>query len=236
MKKLLALFMVLVVSGCSASVNLEKAKFKKSLQEKSDTLDKMIGHWEHDFDGCSYGLSIGEEQEFSLWCACGSPVGNSDLVEYYIYDDESKLFYLYGGDKKFVETMEVELISENELKLDGDLFKKDLPGEDDDEEDLFDISKQNPSEVYDTIKGEWKTEEIDFCDSLTVKLSEDHIYTQICACGECVNHKNYYIYDEETEFLDLYNIDEKTLWMSSRVEIITEDEVEFGGDVYKRIK
>ena len=235
MKKLLALFMVLILAGCSSSVNLEKAKFKKSLQQKSETLDKMIGRWEHDFDGCAYGLRIEKNQEYSLWCACGSPVGNSDLVEYYIYSEEENLFYLYGEDKKFVEALKVELLSENELKLDGDVYKRVIPGQSNDDEDLFDISKQNPSEVYDIIKGEWKREEIDYCDSLVMTLSEDHIYTEICACGECINYKNYYIYNEE-EFLDLYDLDEKTYGSGVRIEVISNDEINFGGEIYKRIK
>ena len=131
MTKTLALIMVIALMGCSSPNNngdLSKSKFNKSLQKDSEALESMLDHWEYDFDGCAYELVLDENQEFSLWCACGNPVGNSDLVEYFIYDEEEKLFYLYGEDKKFVETMKGELISENELKLDGDIFERVIPG------------------------------------------------------------------------------------------------------------
>ena len=127
MKKAPILLISAILAGyffLGNNTSLSKAKFKKSLQKASEAHEMMIGRWEYAFDGCAYNLNIKENQEFSLWCACGSPVGNSDLVEYYIYDDEKKLFYLYGDDKKFVETMKGELLSENELMLDGDLFKR----------------------------------------------------------------------------------------------------------------
>lgn len=122
MKKIFVILMAMILIGCSAPKELNEVKFKKSLQVPSETLDKMVGRWEYDFEDCAYGLRIGENQEFSLWCACGSPVGNSDLVEYFIYDEEKKIFYLYDCDRKFVETMRGALISENELRLDGDVF------------------------------------------------------------------------------------------------------------------
>lgn len=239
MKKILALIMVLTLVGCSApgkEVNLSKTKFKKSLQKNSEVLEMMVDRWEYDFDGCAYELVIEKNQEFSLWCACGNPVGNSDLVEYFVYDEEEKLFYLYGPDRKFVETMKGELISENELKLDGNVFERVIPGKID-EEDLFDISKQEPSEKLDIIKGEWECiEEIDYCDSLTVLVGEDHKYTEICACGEHVHFEKYYIYDEEEEWLILYETDDKTEYGGTRAAIISEDEANFGGNLCRRKK
>lgn len=238
MKRILTLLIVFMLTGCSLLGNensLSKEKFKKSLQKDSEALEMMIGEWEYEFDGCAYELVIEENQEFSLWCACGSPVGNSDLVEYYIYDDEKKLFYLYGEDKKFVETMKGEIVSENELMLDGNLFKRNIPGLVD-EDDLFDASKQEPSEVYDTIIGKWESAEGERSCTYILTLDKDGKYTEKCVCGEHSAYENYFIYDEETEMIDLYNLDSKMIYMSSRVEIISEDEVKIGGDLFKRIK
>lgn len=238
MKKIFILLMVFVLVGCSllgCKDSLSKAKFDESLQKDSEALEMMIGEWEYDFDGCAYGLDIGENQEFSLWCACGSPVGNSDLVEYYIYDDEKKLFYLYGEDGKFVEKMKGELISENELMLDGDRFIR-RNSEVDVEDDLFDASKQNPSEVYYTIIGSWESLEGERICTYTSSFDEDGNYTEKCACGEHPHYERYFIYNEESEMIDFYDIDSKMLYMCSRVEIISKDEAEISGDLYKRVK
>lgn len=93
-------------------------RFDIDKQQPSKNLDILCsGRWEYDFDGCSYVLRMHDNGEFINYCACGSPAGYSDLVEYYLYDDKTGTLYLYDCDKVYVGKGEVTEIHETEVTI-----------------------------------------------------------------------------------------------------------------------
>lgn len=96
----------------------ERKPFDPENQEPSANLDILTsGTWEYDFDGCCYVLSLYDDQTFSNYCRCGSPVGASDLVEYYIYNDKNKTIKLFDSDGKYITSGKFSFIKEDSLKL-----------------------------------------------------------------------------------------------------------------------
>ena len=100
------------------SVDVDYDEFDLSKQKSSENLDILTsGEWEYGGWGCAYVLIMGKDGKFSNWCACGSPAGYSDMVEYYLYDDDTKIIYLYDSEKQLIGEGEVLSISEDEVTI-----------------------------------------------------------------------------------------------------------------------
>ena len=112
MKRLFSLLVLICVACCFAGCSDETIK-----QKPSETFDMMVGSWEYDFEDCAYSLRFEENGEFSNSCACGSPVGDSDLVETFVYDDSTKNIYLYGPDKELVSTGKLESVDDTTITV-----------------------------------------------------------------------------------------------------------------------
>ena len=114
----LSIVIIVLSCFCACGGKDDFEVYKPKLQKQSDNLDIMTSsRWVYDFEGCSYVLRMSEEGEFTNYCACGSPAGYSDLIEYYIYDDETKTIYLYNSDKKLEGKGKVMEISKDKLVI-----------------------------------------------------------------------------------------------------------------------
>ena len=113
-------------------IDEEFIEYNSKIQKPSANLDILVSkEWEYDFDGCNYTLRMYKDGEFSNWCGCGSPAGYSDMVEYYIYDDETKILYLYDYEKMYIGQGLVEDISKDKvtIKKYGQVCKYEAVGE-----------------------------------------------------------------------------------------------------------
>lgn len=116
MRKRMVLFLlVITVLLCFCACRGYEV-YRPRLQKPSDNLDILTANsWEYDFESCAYTLSMRENGEFSNSCACGSPVGDSDIIEHYIYDDETKKLYLYDYEDKCIDEYEFLEISKDKI-------------------------------------------------------------------------------------------------------------------------
>ena len=125
---LLAAFVCLLVS---CSDNGEKSdgipekytELDLDNQKPSESFDLLTSCvWEYEAESCTYILGMGANGAFINYCTCGEPVGNSDLTETFIYDDETSSVYLYDNDGKCIVKGTVKKLNDTSLTL--DLFGK----------------------------------------------------------------------------------------------------------------
>ena len=112
MKKIIAFFLVLTIgvslSACGQTKEEYYQTFDIEKQEPSANLDILTsGEWEYSFPGCSYTLRMYKDGSFVNFCGCGSPAGYGDLVEHFLYDDETKTIYLYDEEDICIGTGKV---------------------------------------------------------------------------------------------------------------------------------
>lgn len=116
MKKNVIFASALLIFSLCIMVSCSSNSYDPSNQKPSENLDILTsGTWQYDFEGCGYTLRLYDNGEFSNYCNCGSPVGDSDLAEYYIYNDDEKKLYLYDSDGKQITEGNIESISRDTL-------------------------------------------------------------------------------------------------------------------------
>ena len=140
-KKFLAVLLVITMTfaflgGCTYSKEKEVAEkplneqakedgiseeffeYDSKNQKPSDNFDILTSNrWEYDFDDCAYVLTLKDNGEFSNYCACGSPAGYGDMIEHYIYDDETKTLYFYDYEKLYIGQGLVHEISSDKVVI-----------------------------------------------------------------------------------------------------------------------
>ena len=95
MKKIVAvigLLSFLLLIGCEAET--ENAMSEKTNTEKNYPECLTKHDWIH-YANCEETISFGEDGSYCYYCACGNPVGNSDLFDSYQYDEDSEEITLY---------------------------------------------------------------------------------------------------------------------------------------------
>ena len=110
---IIAMFFV----GCSTGQNID--------EEVDYSAYNFAGvKWTRDAECDIESLSFLTNGEFRYSCACGNPVNDSDVVESYTYDDETKMFTLNCYEEIDGMVTEIELIS-----CDGEKLELDFDGE-----------------------------------------------------------------------------------------------------------
>ena len=113
----LSCILVMLFAGCSAGENL----------------DKEVDYSEYNFSGVQWTrdaecdietLRFLPNGEFRYYCACGNSVNDSDVVESYSYDDESKIFTLNCYEEIDEMITEIGLVN-----CDGEKLELDFDGE-----------------------------------------------------------------------------------------------------------
>ena len=105
-------------TGCSDSGNTKSGKPKPGEQKQSENYEILVsGKWECETDVCTYMLYLDEDGTFSNYCGCGEPVGDADIVEFYVYDAESGKIYLYDSDEKYISKGKIKVLSEDEIEV-----------------------------------------------------------------------------------------------------------------------
>ena len=96
-----------------------KSVYDRRNQKASANYDILTSNeWEYDFGGCAYELEMSKDGRFINYCACGSSIDYSDLIEYFIYDDDKKVIYLYDYNKEYIDTGKVIETSEDSVTID----------------------------------------------------------------------------------------------------------------------
>ena len=119
MKRILSLLLlaavlmgVLATTGCN-----EKSDEKKT--ENTNAEDELfyVGSWErsdHAYGDTLY-FNLRPNGDFSFFCACGEPVGDSDCYDKYEYVEEKKIIRAYSSDDR-------EIFCDYKLRLFGKNF------------------------------------------------------------------------------------------------------------------
>ncbi len=74
--------------------------------------------WQGTDEQCTNVIDFKEENGFSNWCACGSPVGNGDVVEEFRYIEKDKCILLYDSEKELVDTGKILFCDDMYLVID----------------------------------------------------------------------------------------------------------------------
>ena len=102
MKRIFALLLVvLTLAGCAT-----KEKTKTTVKEtvKSDPCEFLINaDWVGDDDACENHISFRKDGSFSNYCACGSPIGDGDIIEKYTYNSKKNTISLYSEGEVYEE-------------------------------------------------------------------------------------------------------------------------------------
>ena len=89
-KSLIFLLLTAFLSGCSKLPN--------------DACDFLIhANWEGNDTQCVNVINFKEDNGFSNWCYCGSPVGDGDVSEEFRYDASNHSILLLDCDKEIIE-------------------------------------------------------------------------------------------------------------------------------------
>ncbi len=128
MKKLLLLIlsMSILLVGCEKKESLDnkdkenvnsnyKAPERKDVDYSEYDFTKV--RWTREVSGDSEVLTLYPNGDFSYYCLCGDPVNDSDLCEYYVYDDESKTITLGCEDTTSNMVTSFKIISSSKDKL-----------------------------------------------------------------------------------------------------------------------
>lgn len=101
MKRIFALLLVvLTLAGCAAK---EKIKTKGE-PVKSDPCEFLINaDWVGDDDACENHIGFRKDGSFSNYCACGSPIGDGDIIEEYSYNATKNTISLYSEGEVYEE-------------------------------------------------------------------------------------------------------------------------------------
>lgn len=120
---LLCCLIVLLLVGCKSGAK------KDSAENGSDDVDYSVYNfaevqWTRDGECDIENLCFLANGEFRYSCACGNPVNDSDVVESYSYDDETKIFTLICCEEVEDMITNIQLIS-----CDGEKLELDFNGE-----------------------------------------------------------------------------------------------------------
>lgn len=108
MKKII-IFILSTILLCGCSIN----------KLPNDNCDFLINaNWEGNDTKCVNVISFGENNEFSNWCYCGSPIGDSDLVENFRYSASDKMIYLLDENEEIIETGNIKYADNMYLVVD----------------------------------------------------------------------------------------------------------------------
>ena len=121
MKKIVSIFMVVllcaaVFMGCSKGEKPEETTVDYSKYSFVNV------SWTRDAENDVETIRFGAEGRFTYYCACGSPVNDSDLCEGYTYDDATKTITLdcIEVTDEMVTVIKLIKCDETELHLDFD--------------------------------------------------------------------------------------------------------------------
>ncbi len=124
MKKSLAILLStsIILTACGKNSETKKEQNEIKLP-KSDPCEFLIdADWEGNDTQCVNVITFKKDKGFSNWCYCGSPVGNSDLVEGFSYNEAEKSVTLYDDEGSAFETGKILFCDEHYLII--DLWKR----------------------------------------------------------------------------------------------------------------
>ena len=90
-------------------------------------IPKGVDYSEYDFVGKTWTrtmendteyLSFKKDGSFSYYCACGNPVDDADLCEYYTYDGDDTIYVHCDFDKYTKKKVEIISLKKDKLKID----------------------------------------------------------------------------------------------------------------------
>lgn len=106
-KKILFLVSLMLLCGCSIN------------DLPNDACDFLTeANWEGNDSQCVNVISFNEDGGFSNWCYCGSPVGDSDMVEAFRYRASDKTIHLLDDSDKVLETGSIQYVDDMYLIVD----------------------------------------------------------------------------------------------------------------------
>lgn len=131
MKRVLILFIIsLGLTGCRQKEGIKDALPKELMNREWFFYDETIG--EHEI------MRFKEDGSYSYHCACGEPIGDSDLYESYRYDSDEGIIELLTAKGRCVSKLELIRYNERHMLLDVDGEIKDfLPVEVDTNSDFW---------------------------------------------------------------------------------------------------
>ncbi len=126
MKKLFLLLIFIIsilLVGCEKKDNQDNKNVKdtyKAPERVEEDYSKYAftnNSWTRSGDGDTEVLTFYPDGDYSYYCLCGNPVNDSDLCEYYVYDDESKIITLGCEDTTSSMVTSIKIISSTNEKL-----------------------------------------------------------------------------------------------------------------------
>lgn len=120
MKKKILIITIILIIVLGTFLVLKNLN-KKEDNKYNDKLSKLITetNWIRDGGGDTEHIRFNKEGNYVYYCDCGSPVGNSDLYDLYVYDKETNTIKVYASyDKKEYELIKIKEVNELKLVLD----------------------------------------------------------------------------------------------------------------------
>jgi len=113
---LLMVISMITMSGCSKIPKTEETIISADFADKEWRFYNEVTS-EH------LCLNLGSDGSYSYHCACGEPVGNSDLYDRYEYDEEAKLLTLFSSSDNATDQIEVLRYNIHHLmvRIDGEV-------------------------------------------------------------------------------------------------------------------
>lgn len=200
-KKIILVAIIIAIIGIGAFLVLKNPN-KKENNKYNDKLSKLITEtsWVRDGGGDTEHIVFNKNGHYAYYCSCGSPVGNSDMYDKYVYDKETNTIKVYASyDKKEYDLIKIKEVDELKLVLDFDGYETIFYSEE------GKYLQENPLPIAGI---EYKTSE-----DVRIKFKKDGTF-------ESYDNKNggftyssdicfYWTYDEEYKWIYLECNDEK---------------------------